>query len=112
MPSYPKDHHIQLEATAKMLLRDARGRSNETLFRSICMVWYAEREHTGSMPRLDLARFGLYLGLEDKQIARTRNACRLRIETLRRQKDDIDATIDELQTFLESLSTPESPRNN
>jgi DNA-binding transcriptional MerR regulator len=32
--------------------------------------------------------------------------CRQRIEALRRQKDDIDATISELETFLETLGSP------
>ena len=49
---------------------------------------------------------------QQTQLRVTAERCKDRIETLRRQKDDIDATIDELQTFLESLSTPESPRNN
>ena len=32
--------------------------------------------------------------------------CRQRIETLRAQKDDIDATISELETFIRSLGNP------
>ena len=32
--------------------------------------------------------------------------CRQRIEALRRQKDDIDATISELESFLTSLGSP------
>jgi DNA-binding transcriptional MerR regulator len=32
--------------------------------------------------------------------------CRQRIEALRRQKDDIDATISELETFLTTLGSP------
>ena len=32
--------------------------------------------------------------------------CRQRIDALRRQKDDIDATISELETFLTSLGDP------
>ena len=34
--------------------------------------------------------------------------CRQRIDALRRQKDDIDATISELETFLTSLGSPAS----
>jgi hypothetical protein len=32
--------------------------------------------------------------------------CRQRIEALHRQKDDIDATICELETFLTTLGSP------
>ena len=49
---------------------------------------------------------------QQTQLRVTAERCKHRIEALRRQKDDIDATIDELQTFLESLVTTESPRTN
>jgi hypothetical protein len=37
--------------------------------------------------------------------------CRQRIEALRRQKDDIDATISELETFLTNLGCPSESSN-
>src|SRR5688572_17487184 len=38
--------------------------------------------------------------------------CRQRIETLRRQKDDIDATIAELEDFLKTLDSPADEGSN
>ncbi len=38
--------------------------------------------------------------------------CRQRIDALRRQKDDIDATICELETFLTSLGSPAGNGSN
>ena len=38
--------------------------------------------------------------------------CRQRIEALKRQKDDIDATISELETFLETLGRPAENGSN
>ena len=38
--------------------------------------------------------------------------CRQRIETLRRQKDDIDATIAELENFLKTLGSPAEKGSN
>jgi len=38
--------------------------------------------------------------------------CRKRIETLRRQKDDIDATIAELEDFLKTLDSPADEGSN
>jgi DNA-binding transcriptional MerR regulator len=38
--------------------------------------------------------------------------CRQRIEALKRQKDDIDATISELETFLDTLGSPAENGSN
>ena len=38
--------------------------------------------------------------------------CRQRIAALKRQKDDIDATISELETFVETLDTPADSGSN
>jgi DNA-binding transcriptional MerR regulator len=38
--------------------------------------------------------------------------CRQRIDALRRQRDDIDATISELETFLTSLGSPADQGSN
>jgi DNA-binding transcriptional MerR regulator len=38
--------------------------------------------------------------------------CRERIDALKRQKDDIDATISELETFLETLGNPADNGSN
>ena len=38
--------------------------------------------------------------------------CRQRIEALKRQKDDIDATISELEAFLETLGRPAANGSN
>jgi DNA-binding transcriptional MerR regulator len=49
---------------------------------------------------------------QQTQLRVTVERCKHRIDALRRQKDDIDATIAELEVFVQSLAEPESPRKN
>ena len=49
---------------------------------------------------------------QQTQLRVTVERCKHRIDALRHQKDDIDATIAELEVFVQSLAEPESPRKN
>jgi DNA-binding transcriptional MerR regulator len=49
---------------------------------------------------------------QQTQLKVTAERCKERIEALHRQKVDIDATIAELEVFVQSLAEPEQPRNN
>ena len=49
---------------------------------------------------------------QQTQLRVTAERCKHRIEALKRQKDDIDATIAELEVFVQTLATPDQPRSN
>ena len=49
---------------------------------------------------------------QQTQLKVTAERCKERIEALHRQKVDIDATIAELEVFVQSLAEPEQPRSN
>ena len=49
---------------------------------------------------------------QQTQFRVTAERCKYRIEALRRQKDDIDATIAELEVFVASLAPPDQPRSS
>jgi DNA-binding transcriptional MerR regulator len=49
---------------------------------------------------------------QQTQLRVTAERCKERIDALRRQKDDIDATIAELEVFVETLANPDQPRSS
>ena len=49
---------------------------------------------------------------QQTQVRVTAERCKERIEALKRQKDDIDATIAELETFIDTLAPPDHPGSN